>query len=409
METEIASRIPAYATAIMDVLEQSGHRGYLVGGSLRDLLLGKTPHDFDMTTDADPMEMTRIFADFRVIPTGLKHGTLTVLSDGHPIEVTTHRVDGDYKDSRRPESVSFTRRLSDDLSRRDFTVNAMAWHEKTGLVDLFDGQEDLKNGIIRAVGDPATRFTEDALRILRAFRFSAQLDFEIETNTLQAAKETSAGLSRISAERIFSEITRLLTSPAAPRGMAALCAAECEKYVFFDTVPCLNRAKLLHALPAEAALRLAFLLPDADKEQLRDLCRRLKAPNAFCDRVLGLAAATLRPLPTSLYEARHFVTAHWQEWEGALAMRQALGEDTEQAYTMCRTVAKNGTAVEIRRLAVNGKELQETLSVRPAKTGALLLRLQDLVFADPARNKKKILMELAADIVAAESEFCNGK
>ena len=128
METEIASRIPAYATAIMGVLERSGHRGYLVGGSLRDLLLGKTPHDFDMTTDADPMEMTRIFADFRVIPTGLKHGTLTVLSDGHPIEVTTHRVDGDYKDSRRPETVSFTRRLSDDLSRRDFTVRSERAH-----------------------------------------------------------------------------------------------------------------------------------------------------------------------------------------------------------------------------------------------------------------------------------------
>ena len=139
------------------------------------------------------------------------------------------------------------------------------------------------------------------------------------------------------------------------------------------------------------------------------LCRRLKAPNAFCDRVCGLLAAAARPLPTSLYEARHFVSAHWQEWEGALAMRQALGENTEQAHTMCRTVAKNGTAVEIRRLAVNGKELQEALSVRPAKTGALLLRLQDLVFADPTRNKKKILMELAADIVAAESEFCNGK
>jgi tRNA nucleotidyltransferase (CCA-adding enzyme) len=409
MQTDIGSRIPSYATAVMNALEKSGHCGYLVGGSLRDLLLGKAPHDFDMTTDASPEEMLEIFSDFRVIPTGLKHGTLTVLSEGNPIEVTTHRVDGDYKDSRRPESVSFTRRLSDDLSRRDFTVNAMAWHEKTGLVDLFGGQADLQAGIIRAVGDPATRFTEDALRILRAFRFSAQLDFDIEENTLLAAKKTKEGLGRISAERIFSEITRLLISPAAAKGLSALFAAECEKWVFFDTVPCLQRAPLLADLPAEAPLRLAFLLAEESVDRVRALCRCLKAPNAFGDRVCSLITAAARPIPTSLYEARHFVTAHWQEWEGALTMRRALGEDVGQAHTLCRTVAKNGTAVEIRRLAVNGKELQEALSVRPVKTGALLLRLQDLVFADPARNKKKVLMELAAEIVAAESEFCHGK
>ena len=408
MELNIAARVPGYVTAVIDTLEQSGHRGYLVGGSLRDLLLSKTPHDFDLTTDATPEEMLEIFKNFRVIETGLKHGTLTVLSAGQPIEVTTHRVDGDYKDSRRPESVSFTRRLADDLSRRDFTVNAMAWHEKTGLVDLFSGQEDLRAGIIRAVGDPATRFTEDALRILRAFRFSAQLDFRIEEKTLAAAKETREGLLRISAERIFSEISRLLTSPAAERGLAALFAAECENIVFFDTVPLLNRARMLSELPVDAPLRLAFLMGDAEVDAVRALCRRWKSSNAFCDRVCGLLRAARRPLPDSLYAARHVVTAHGQDWEGAMAMRRALGEDVDEAFTLCRTVAKNGTAVELRRLAVNGKELQEALSVRPAKTGELLLRLQDLVFADPTRNKKIVLMELAAGIVAAEKEFCNG-
>lgn len=409
MELDIAARVPAYVHRVMDALEQKGHRGYLVGGSLRDLLLGKTPHDFDLTTDATPDEMLEVFADFRVIPTGLRHGTLTVLSDGNPIEVTTHRVDGDYLDSRRPESVSFTRRLAEDLSRRDFTVNAMAWHEKTGLVDLFGGQDDLRAGVLRAVGDPVTRFTEDALRILRAFRFCAQLGFEIEERTLQAAGETREGLCRISAERIFAEITRLLTSPAAARGLAALFAAGCENIVFSDTVPLLSRAELLCLLSADAPQRLALLIGDADEQSARALCRRWKAPNAFCDRVCGLLRAMKRPLPDSLYVARHFVTAHWQEWEGAMEIRAALGERVEEARQLCRTVAKNGTAVELRRLAVNGKELQEALSVLPAKTGVLLLRLQDLVFADPDRNKKKILMELAAEIVAAEKEFCNGK
>ena len=159
MEEAIGARVPAYVRAVMDALEKNGHRGYLVGGCLRDILLSKTPHDFDLTTDATPDEMLEIFADFRVIGTGLKHGTLTVLSEGKPVEVTTHRVDGDYKDARRPESVSFTRRLAEDLSRRDFTVNAMAWRAEEGLVDLFDGRRDLEAGIIRAVGDPVTRST----------------------------------------------------------------------------------------------------------------------------------------------------------------------------------------------------------------------------------------------------------
>lgn len=409
MEHEIATQVPAHVRRVMDALERQGHRGYLVGGSLRDLLLRKTPHDFDLTTDATPDEMLTAFADFRVIPTGLKHGTLTVLSESDPVEVTTHRVDGSYLDSRRPESVSFTRRLVDDLSRRDFTVNAMAWHEKTGLVDLFGGQEDLQAGILRAVGDPVARFTEDALRILRAFRFCAQLDFEIEENTLRAAGETREGLCRISAERIFAEITRLLTAPAADRGLVALFAAGCEKYVFFDTVPALSRAKLLCDLPADAPLRLALLIGDAEEREASALCRCWKAPNAFCDRVCGLMRAIKRPLPDSLYTARHFVTAYWREWEGAMEIRAVLGENVEEARRLCRTVSKNGTAVELRRLAVNGKELQEALSVLPAKTGVLLLRLQDLVFADPSRNKKKILMQLAAEIVAAEKEFCNGK
>lgn len=407
MEEAIGARVPAYVRAVMDALEKNGHRGYLVGGCLRDILLSKTPHDFDLTTDATPDEMLEIFADFRVIGTGLKHGTLTVLSGGKPVEVTTHRVDGDYKDARRPESVSFTRRLAEDLSRRDFTVNAMAWRAEEGLVDLFDGRRDLEAGIIRAVGNPVTRFTEDALRILRAFRFCAQLDFTIEQNTLLAAKQTREGLCRISAERIFSEITRLLLCPAAPKGLAALRTAACEDIVFSDTVPDLNIAEQLLELPADAPLRLALLLSHCSDTEALALCRRWKAPNAFCHRVCGLLRAIRQPLPDSLYAARHYVTAHWQEWEGAITLLRLLGADTAQSYQLCRTVARNGTAVELRRLAVNGKELQEALGVLPARTGALLCRLQDLVFQDPTRNKKSVLMQSAAEIVAAEREFCH--
>lgn len=401
-ENEIAKQIPSYALAVMDALERSGHRGYLVGGSLRDLLRGKTPHDFDMTTNALPDEMVEIFRDFRVIPTGLKHGTLTVLSEGQPIEVTTHRADGEYLDGRRPESVTFAVGLEDDLSRRDFTVNAMAFHPAVGLVDLFGGRDDLAQGLIRAVGEPVKRFTEDALRILRAFRFSAQLDFSIVPDTLAGAKACREGLLKISPERIFSEITRLLESPAVGRGLAALFEAECEKYVFFDTVVPLNRIYAVEKLPAEAALRLAYLLRGTAVEEAHRLCRRLRSSNAFADRVRGLLTAVAVPLPQNEYEARRFVCGAWQEWEGALLLREAEGEQADEARRLCKTVAKNGTAVELRRLAVNGRELQEKLGLRPEKTGQMLYRLQDLVWRDPSRNKKVVLLELAAELLAAE-------
>jgi len=408
MQIEIAGRVPQYVKTVIGALERAGHRGYLVGGSLRDLLLAKKPHDFDLTTDATPEEMLEIFADFRVIPTGLKHGTVTVLSEGNPIEVTTHRVDGDYLDSRRPESVSFTRRLADDLSRRDFTVNAMAWSEREGLVDLFGGREDLEKGIIRAVGDPVARFTEDALRILRAFRFSAQLDFEIEPRTLSGAAATADGLSHISAERIFSELTRLLVSPAAKRGLCAMREAACLRYAFGEIGIDPLRFEKLEQLPAEAELRLAYLLYGCAPEEAAALCRRLKSSNAFTDSVKGVLVAAAEPLPTDLFEARRYVCHHYHTFEGGLLLRAAFGEDVEEVRKICKTVSKNGTAVEIKRLAVNGKELQELLGVRPAKTGILLARLQELCWQEPKRNKKNTLIELATGIIGREKEFLHG-
>ena len=405
MPFDFTDRVPAYAFAVMDALTRAGHKGYLVGGSLRDLLRGETPHDFDMTTDADPEEMLEVFADFRVFPTGLKHGTLTVLSEGKPVEVTTHRVDGAYLDARRPESVSFTRRLSDDLSRRDFTVNAMAWHPETGLVDLFGGREDLERGIIRTVGDPVARFREDALRILRAFRFSAQLNFEIEPATLAGAAACREGLKQISAERVFSEMSRLLATAHAVKGIRALVAAGCEKQVFFDTVPCLNALEQMDTLAPEATLRLAFLLREHTPEAAVALCRRWRSPNAFGDEVGALLGAYREAVPTSLYTARRFVCQYWRGWQGALAMRAALGEDVAEVAKMCKTVSKNGTAVEIKRLAVNGKELQEAVGVRLDKTGVLLRMLQDLCWQEPKNNKKATLTALAAEIVAKNKDF----
>lgn len=398
--------LPAYVTAVMDTLEKAGHRGYVVGGSLRDLLRGVTPHDFDMTTDALPAEMLEIFKDFRVIPTGIKHGTLTVMSEGTPIEVTTHRVDGAYADARHPDSVSFTRKLTGDLSRRDFTVNAMAWNGETGLVDLFHGQTDLKNGVLRTVGDPDTRFSEDALRILRLFRFSAQLNFDIEANTLQGAARTAAGLAKISVERVFSEITRLLEAPHTEKGLAALFAAGCEKYAFFDTVCGVNAWNGIDTLPREAALRLAWLLPDLAAEEAVALGKRYHAPNAFGAALAAYVEGARAALPQNAYEARRFTTRFWHYWCGVLALQGARGTDVEAAEALCAQVVRDGSAVEVRRLAVNGRELQENLGVRPARTGELLLRLQDLVWQEPTRNKRAWLTQAAREICEKERDFC---
>ncbi len=397
--------IPTYVRDVMDTLDRHGHRGYLVGGSLRDLLRGVTPHDYDLTTDATPYEMIEIFREYRVIPTGLVHGTLTVLADGHPLEITTHRVDGAYTDARHPESVSFTRALEGDLSRRDFTVNAMAWHPDIGLVDLFDGRTDLENGILRAVGDAETRFREDALRILRAFRFCAQLGFSIEADTLAGAVRAAEGLAKISVERIFAELCRLLESPHVDAGLAALMETGCGKYVFFDAVGGVNPISVASLAP-EAALRMAAILPHLTKQEAVALGRRLHAPNAFGEALGAYLAASREPLPTDAYEARCFVSRYWHHWRGGLALQALYGADVEKVLTLCHKVSRDGSVVEIRRLAVNGRELQQTLGVRPAQTAELLRRLQDLVFRDPERNKRAALMEAAAHICHEEGTFC---
>ena len=396
--------IPSYVRDVMDVLDAAGHRAYVVGGSLRDILRGIVPHDYDMTTDATPDEMLQIFANFRVIPTGLAHGTVTVMSEGHPIEITTHRVDGSYLDARHPETVSFTRALSEDLSRRDFTVNAMAWHESVGVVDLFDGERDLEARVIRAVGDPEKRFGEDALRILRAFRFCAQLDFQIDEATLLGAQRAREGLARISVERIFSEFSRMMVSKNADAGLRAMLEADCAKYVFFDAVSALS-ITCVNVLEPDAALRTAALLPTLSREEALALARAWHAPNAFGEALAAYVEAAREPLPTTAYEARKYLSRYWHHWRGALALVALRGADISQAKALCEKSSRDGSVVEIRRLAVNGRELQEVIGIAPARTGELLCRLQDLVFRDPACNKRETLLVAAREICEKERDF----
>ena len=202
--------LPAPVLCALSMLEAGGFSAYVVGGCVRDWVLGIPPHDFDICTAATPKEMKEIFKGERTIETGIRHGTLTVLMDNEPLEITTFRLDGDYLDGRHPSSVSFTRKVEEDLSRRDFTINAMAYSPKDGLIDPFGGQKDCQDGIIRCVGEPERRFQEDALRILRALRFSARLDFPIEPETAKAIFQLKENLEKISKERIAVELTGLL-------------------------------------------------------------------------------------------------------------------------------------------------------------------------------------------------------
>ncbi len=215
MELDIILPLPV--ARALSVLEANGYEGYIVGGCVRDSLFGRTPNDWDVTTNATPAEMKACFDGFRVIETGIRHGTLTVILDGMQLEITTYRNDGEYLDNRHPVQVTFSNKIEDDLSRRDFTVNAMAYHPQKGLVDLFDGRRDLQVGIIRCVGDAKTRFEEDGLRILRAIRFASVLDFAIDDDTARAVHACRHLLSGIAAERIREEFCKLICGPGAVR------------------------------------------------------------------------------------------------------------------------------------------------------------------------------------------------
>lgn len=210
-------QIPTQVRSVLRKLEKAGFEAYVVGGCVRDTLMARDPADWDVATSAQPDQVKAVMGSFRVADTGLRHGTVTAIVDGMPIEITTFREEGEYLDLRHPSNVSFTADLHTDLARRDFTVNAMAWSEKTGLVDPFDGASDLSRGIIRAVGDPQLRFREDALRILRALRFSSVLGFSIEEKTAQAAIDCRSLLSRIASERVRSEFSALLCGPGVER------------------------------------------------------------------------------------------------------------------------------------------------------------------------------------------------
>lgn len=282
-------RMDEGAAELLDTLHRAGYAAYVVGGCVRDSLLGLTPHDWDLCTSALPQQVMELFGAQRCIPTGLQHGTVTVKQSGALYEITTFRTEGTYTDGRHPDEVHFVPDVREDLARRDLTINAMAYNEKEGLVDPFGGQADLQSGIVRAVGVPRQRFTEDALRILRLYRFAARFGFAIDPPTAQAAQELCAHLDCVSVERIEEELAKLLSAPAP--------AAYLDKKILFVILPELSPEALAAAKPVVDAcpagaenlpIRLAALLLSLGEDGIRRTLKRLRCSNALIEEAAVL-------------------------------------------------------------------------------------------------------------------------
>ena len=433
--------IPQDVLWILRKLNQAGHEAYVVGGCVRDSLLGREPNDWDITTDAEPPEVKALFR--RTVDTGLQHGTVTVMNHGVGYEVTTYRLDGDYSDHRRPESVTFSKNLADDLMRRDFTINAMAYHPEQGLVDLYDGEKDISAGVIRAVGVPDERFKEDALRILRAVRFAAQLGFTIENETRQAITAHVEELSCVSMERIETELTKLICSPHPEEmeelyslGITAKILPEFDRmmetpqntpYHYTDVGH--HTIAVMQGVSPTKIMRYAALLHDVAKPDCkktdemgrdhfyghpaagepiaRDILKRLKLDNKTIDEATLLVRWHDFGLKGDLTEAgfrkgvsrmglEHFpayLEIRKADMDGQSDYMKAEKEaGYQQILAMYEKLLKEKPALTIKDLAVNGKALMEKGIPAGPKMGEILKHLLDYVLEEPGRNTEEELL-----------------
>ena len=387
-------KYPQYINEIIERLEAAGYSAYAVGGCVRDAMLGRVPNDFDVTTSALPDETLRVFENERTIPTGLKHGTVTViLGDYDPVEVTTYRIDGSYTDSRHPESVSFTDRIEDDLARRDFTVNAMAYNKKRGLVDPFDGQGDLCRGILRAVGEPERRMREDALRIMRAFRFSAQLGFSIDEGTKKALVSEREGLKNISGERLGVELSKLVCAPHAKE--AAECMIECgvAELIFGGYIPACRLLCALGKLSPSPEVRLACLLYCCTADGARAILNKMKYSNALKNSALRLIEAKSYPIPESDADLRRFLRCFGEDALLAAELMRTLRGAVDLTEERIQRIKRDGFCASLSDLAIGGKDLL-ALGMSGKEVGEVLSFLLDAVTEEPMLNTMEKLMQL---------------
>lgn len=404
---------PEYVKNCIDRLHMSGFAAYAVGGAVRDSLLLREPSDWDITTSALPEQIISTFSDRRTVLTGVKHGTVTVLEPDaagalHPLEITTFRVDGEYKDNRRPESVSFSESLHDDLSRRDFTVNALAYNEEEGIVDEFGGQRDLEARLIRAVGEPRRRFNEDALRILRAFRFSARLGFDIEENTYAAACECAPLLKNIARERVCAEIRGLLCSPNAEHALrlAVLGGVWDELFIPAQRIPSGAELERMSGAPEDSfELRLALLFSDSDGDGWERAVSSLKLSNA--EKKLVARLMSIRHFDIDDNEraltARRFLQLYGGVYEPAAAFLSLYFGDERMATLATEIAAQQACRPPLKMsdLAIRGGDILPLCAEDHALVGRVLGSLLDEVVRDPLLNERDTLISLAERIISS--------
>lgn len=433
--------LPENVKFIIDTLNKAGFEGYAVGGCVRDSLLGREPDDWDITTDAKPEQMKQLFR--RTVDTGIQHGTVTVLVGDDTYEVTTYRIDGEYEDSRHPKQVEFTTNLVEDLKRRDFTINAMAYNDSTGIIDEFGGIEDLHAGIIRCVGNPEERFGEDALRIMRAVRFSAQLGYEIEEKTSEAIAKLSYTLKNISAERIHVELSKLIVSPnpgfirkAYATGILEVILPELSSVMEVEqnnphhcyTVG-EHIVRTVENIEADRVLRYAMLFHDIGKgpckttsedgidhfhghalasgRMTREIGKRLKFDNDTLGKVLTLVEYhdwKIDPTQIAVRRAMNKLGADMFPLllkvkkadidAQSMYKREEKQTNLDELWEIYGQIVERKDCVTIKDLAINGKDLMEMGIEQGPEIGVTLNRLLDYVLDDPSLNTRGHLLEL---------------
>ena len=439
-------KLPEKVKQIITELEAAGYEAYAVGGCVRDSILGREPDDWDITTSATPMQTKAVFG--RTINTGIQHGTVTVRFAGESFEVTTYRIDGEYADSRHPKNVVFTANLVEDLKRRDFTINAMAYNDRSGLVDAFGGITDLENKIVRCVGDARERFTEDALRMMRAVRFSAQLGFSIDTDTEHAIMELAPNLTRISAERIQIELVKILMSPnpddirvAYDLGITQIVLPELEET--FETTQ--NNPHhlytvgehLMHTLMntrADKCLRIAALLHDIGKpaskttdddgidhfhghvelseEMAAEILKRLKFDNDTIARVRKYIRYHDDDIHPTDKSVRRAVNKVGEEYFGGLLelrradclaqsmyMREEKLDNLDKVERIYKKILADKQCISLKSLAITGNDLLEAGAPQGKKVGEILSALLEDVLEEPSHNTYEYLLKKAKTLI----------
>ena len=397
------------AASLLDRLHAAGHAAYAVGGCVRDSLLGLVPHDWDLCTSATPAEVLALFGEEHCIPTGLQHGTVTVKHGGELYEITTFRTEGAYSDGRHPDHVAFVPDVKEDLARRDFTINAMAYNAEEGLIDPFGGQNDLAAGIVRAVGEPQRRFEEDALRILRLYRFAARFGFAIDPATGQAARALCRHLDCVSEERIAEELSRLLAAPAP----GAYLEAEVLAVIFpeLDAAELPESRRILDALEPgmeHVPVRLAALLCPLGEAGARAALRRLKCSNALTGTVATLVreAAAGMPGAALTLTARRFLSRYdLATITDLTALCSAQHPEQAEAFAALQQEAarlvETNACCRINQLAVNGRDLMDA-GIRPGPgLRRVLDALLEQVLTGQLPNEKAALLDAAAQVAAS--------